>query len=347
MFRMIIFPAVAWMFLQSCSSKYEKSPFPAGEVIAVRVASPQASLAQPSVELTGILATEQEARYGFKIGGVIDKIYITEGQFFRKGQLLASLLLTEISKQNEQANLGVEKATRDYERAKNLYSDSVATLEQVQNAETGVRVARKSAEIVAFNQQYARIYAPVDGFVTKRLASEGEIIGAGTPVILANETGAGSGWVLRVGASDRIWSHVQTGQPAQVYLDAFSDTSLTGVIGRKSLVADPYSGSFQVEIKFQPHKLPVALGMFGRAKLALPSHAAKGLTIPYSALVEANGMDAFVFVVNGNRVRKVPVRMLSFDNELVQLASGIQANEQVVISNTAFLNEQSIISITR
>lgn len=348
MYTKFIFASIAITSFIGCNSKSKPTPFPTGEVIAVQVATAGSTTQTDSIEVTGVLATEQEARYSFKIGGVVDRVFVTEGQSFRKGQLLATLLLTEISKQQEQANLGLEKAKRDYDRARNLYADSVATLEQVQNAETGVNIARKSADIVAFNQQYARIYAPVDGFVTRRLASEGEIVGPGTPVLLANETGSNAPWVLRVGVTDQVWAQTTTGQIARVKLDAFRDAILTGTVGRKSLTADPYSGSFQLEIKIPTPKLPLALGMFGRAWLVNPAQTSNRLEIPYSALVEANGNEAFVFVVqDSNRVRKAPIQLASIHSNRVQIASGISPTDRIVISNTAFLNEQSTISIIR
>src|SRR5258708_39771868 len=48
------------------------------------------------INATGLITTEDEAKCAFKIGGVIDHIYIKEGQRFHKGQLLASLKQSEI-----------------------------------------------------------------------------------------------------------------------------------------------------------------------------------------------------------------------------------------------------------
>ena len=55
---------------------------------------------------------------------------------------------------------------------------------------------------VKFNKEYAFIYATSDGFVTKKIANEGEIIAGGMPVFAINENIKNS-WVLRVGLSDK------------------------------------------------------------------------------------------------------------------------------------------------
>ena len=104
----------------------------ASDVVPVRVAPLEMATLSGDIVATGLLTTENDARLAFKIGGVIDRIYVTEGQTVKKGQLLASLKTGEINAQIEQTRLGLEKAKRDFNRAQNLFKDSVATLEQVQ-----------------------------------------------------------------------------------------------------------------------------------------------------------------------------------------------------------------------
>src|ERR1700761_3759774 len=72
------------------------------------------------INATGLISTEDEAKCSFKIGGVIDHIYVKEGERFHKGKVLATLKLTEIESGLLQAQLGLDKARRDYQRTQNL-----------------------------------------------------------------------------------------------------------------------------------------------------------------------------------------------------------------------------------
>src|SRR5215470_13051420 len=189
--------------LSSCGSSANKtSILTEGEKIPVKIAPVQSHENESSITATGLVTTENDAKYSFKIGGVIDRIYVNEGQFFKKGQLLASLKITEIQAQLSQANLGYEKAKRDYTRTLNLYHDSVATLEQVQNAKTSLDIAQKNIDATSFNKKYAYIYANSDGFVTKKIANEGEVISGGVPVLAINETTGTNDWDLKLGVTD-------------------------------------------------------------------------------------------------------------------------------------------------
>ena len=319
----------------------------AADVIAVKVLPVQSATLRPEVNATGLLSTENEARYAFKIGGVIDRILVQEGQAFRRGQRLAVLKMSEINDQVAQAELGQEKARRDYQRVVNLYRDSVATLEQVQNAKTALDLARRSVNVVTFNQQYAYIVATSDGLVTKKLANEGEVIAPGTPVLAINETSRAGQWTLKLGLNDRDWAATALGNRATVTIDAFPGRTFTGVVFRKPTAADPGSGTFQVDLKLNLGGVRPSVGMFGKATINT-SHARQQTVIPYEALIEADGNAAFVFVpVGRNRVRRVPVTIDRFDPQQVVIKQGLEQISAVVVSNSAFLNEQSSIQIVR
>jgi RND family efflux transporter MFP subunit len=338
--------------IASCSHRNEaaravekKNTPDEGNLIPVKVVPMSAEPVMDSIRATGLITTENEAKLSFKIGGVIDRIYVNEGQLVTPGELLASLKGTEINTQLDQANLALEKAERDYSRASNLYKDSVGTLEQLQNAKTTLDMAKQAVDAIAFNHQYAVIKAVADGFVTSKIANEGEVIAPGAPVLMIDETGGNKEWVLRVGVSDAEWSSIYTGQKATIRLDAFPDRTFPGKVYRKSQSADPTSGSFQVDIQINFKRETLAAGMFGKAVL-VPEKAINENIIPYEALIQINGDKAFVYTPEpGGSVKKVEVVIKSFNEKNVVIGSGLREGERVVVSNNAFLNEKSKIAI--
>jgi len=344
--KKIIIALISVAFITSCGHKNEnQESLETGNIIPVKVATVQSENVSGNISATGLISTENEAKLSFKIGGVIDKIFVNEGQFIKKGQLLATLKITEINSQLAQANLAMEKAQRDYARANNLYKDSVATLEQLQNAKTGLDVAKKSVDVVVFNRQFASITATADGFVTKKIANEGEVVSSGAPVLAINEIRNASDWELKVGLTDKEWAIISPGQKAIVELDAFPGKQFSAYVFRKSQAADQMSGSFQVELKINTGKEKPAIGMFGKATI-MSNETRHLYSVPYEAIVQADGNKAYVFVPQpDSSIKKVEVSIQSFNEKNVIIKSGIEAGQQVVVSNSAFLNEQSKVSI--
>lgn len=348
--KIYLFPGIIAGVLLITSCKHEqKAQNAIGEpdIIPVKVATIAALEIPGHISATGLVSTEDEAKYSFKIGGVISRIFVEEGQFFKKGQLLATLNSTEISAGLSQSSLGVEKAQRDYARAVNLYKDSVFTLEQLQNTKTALDVASKSRDAVAFNERYSKIYAATDGFVSKKIANEGEVIAPGMPVLLVNSTEQHDSYTLKVGVTDREWAVIRSGQKAKVTLDGYEGQQFDAVVFRKSQAADSQLGSFQIELKLNSNGTKPAVGMFGKAIIAT-GQGENVMAIPYGSLVEADGNKGFVFTTIGpDRVKKVPVTIAKFDNQEVYLKNKPDGVDQIVVSNSAYLNEESIIKIIK
>jgi RND family efflux transporter MFP subunit len=334
------------IFYACKEEKKEHSTLETADVISIKTATVESLALTSDISASGLVTTENEANYAFKIGGVVSHIYVEEGQFFKKGQLLATLDQTEINAGLNQTDLNVKKYERDYTRAYNLYKDSVYTLEQLQNTKTGLDIARKQKDVVAFNSRYAKIYASADGFVASKIANEGEVVDPGSPILAINETSKNNNYLLKVGLTDKEWASVKIGQKAIVTLDGFPDEKFEATIFRKSQAADAAIGSFQIELKLNMKNQKPAVGMFGKAEIQTDK-AEDFIIIPYNSLIEADGNKAFVFVVENNKVKRQPITINKFDNDKVFVEDGLQKTDQIVTSNSAYLNEQSTIKIIK
>ncbi|WP_269236063.1 efflux RND transporter periplasmic adaptor subunit [Flavobacterium flavigenum] len=344
--KLIIILFALPLFYACKEESKEQKAFENADIISIKTATVQSLALASNINASGLVTTENQANYGFKIGGVVSQIYVEEGQFFKKGQLLATLDQTEISSGLNQSDLNVKKYERDYTRAVNLFKDSVYTLEHLQNTKTGLDIARKQKEAVAFNARYAKIYAAADGFVTAKIANEGEVVGPGSPILAINETTQNNNYLLKIGLTDQEWAAVKIGQKATVTLDGYPNEHFEASVFRKSQAADAALGSFQVELKLNMKNSKPAVGMFGKAAIKA-ERTEDFIIIPYSSLIEADGDKAFVFIVENNKVKRQPITIAKFENKKVFIKDGLQKTDQIVISNSAYLNEQSTIKIIK
>lgn len=310
------------------------------ERIPVLTAAVQNKSIDLPVHASGILTSSAEQRLSFKIGGVIRKIYVDEGDVVRPGQLLAVLDKTEIDAQVSQANQALLKAERDLSRVEGLYRDSSATLELLQNATTGRDVAKETARITQFNRQYAEIRANRGGKVIKKLMNEGEITGPGTPVFVIFETG-NDDWVVKVNVSDRDWARINTGMNARVTMDAYPTTVFTGKVSDLAPAADPASGLYPVEIRVTPQGKRFAPGLFAQVDIT-PKQARNYAAVPVEAIIEGDGREAFVFALqaDGESVRKTPVQVAFLEQNLAVLTNSLEGVTEVITSGAPYLTEK-------
>jgi len=340
--------AAVIVLIEACTGKDNKTrEFTNSEVIPVKLLAITGDTSRNVINASGSLTTENEAKLSFKIGGVIENILVKEGDRVRAGQLLATLKAAEISAQVQQVQLSLDKAQRDYQRANNLYQDSVATLEQLQNAKTAVDIAKQNLQQVAFNQQYSKIYAPGDGFIAKKLSNAGELVSSGGAVLVLNALSAKNGWILKTGLSDREWAALEKGNKAIVTIDAFPGKTFDAVVSKKALAADAVSGSFPIELQINFGKEQPAIGMFGKVRIT-PSRASVGFSVPYEALLEANGNLGYVFVTDDKkRVKKVAVTISSITNNTAYIAEGLNGYGYVVTSGSPYLTDNAAITVAQ
>jgi membrane fusion protein, multidrug efflux system len=301
------------------------------------------SVARP-VTGTGTLQAKEEVTLGFKIGGIVARIAAEEGQTVRRGQVLATLDLREIDAQVSKARSGAAKAERDLARIRGLYADSVATLEQMQNATTGVEVARAELQAAEFNRQFATIVAPADGIVLRRFAEGGELVSPGAPVLVIGA--AGSGLVLRVGVADRDVVRLRLGDRATVRFDAFPGAEFAGRVTQVGAAANPQTGTYSVEVSVEPGGRTLVSGLVGRVEI-ISSEAGTLPTVPIEAIVEADGERGTVFALahGAARAERREVRVAFVQGGRVAVAGGLEGVARVVTDGAAYLNDGQSVEV--
>lgn len=315
------------------------------EVIAVKTGYPEPYSQPLFINTSGQITAKTNTKYSFKIGGVVQSILVEEGDRVTRGQKLATLHTDEIDAQVQQAELAVSKAKRDETRARTLYQDSIATLEDFQNAQTALEVAERKLRQVKFNQKYAVIYAVDNGYITDKLANDGEVVSPGNPLLITSDASSANGYVLECGLTDREWASVASGDRCTIQIDAYPGKTYHGKVSSKSFRADPVSGAFRVELKLTNLTDDLAIGMYGSANIQT-NKTIDGFTVPYKALILANGKKGQVHTINNDgKPERKSVIVKELLNDKVLLSDGVGIDDRIIISNSAFLTPSSSINI--
>ncbi len=326
---------------QGCARGQAEPPV-VSEPVAIRTAPVSEERIAPPVTATGVLAPKEEVPLSFKVGGVIARVLVDEGRTVSAGDTLAALDLREIDAAVSRAATAVEKADRDLARTRRLYADSVATLEQLQNAQTGLDLARAELEAATFNRRYAVIVAPAGGVILRRSGEPGELVPAGAPVVTLGSRARGV--VVRAGLADRDVVRVARGDPAVVRFDALPGRSFEGAITEIAAAADPATGTSQTEIAV-PEAARLASGLVGEVEIR-PAATRTFTLVPVDALLEADGARATVFTLSadGRRAvrRTVTIAFLAGDRVAV---GGLDGARAVVTDGAAYLNDGDLVRV--
>jgi multidrug efflux system membrane fusion protein len=305
--------------------------------------------AVPPIDTNGTVVTKREMRLSFKLGGLVRRIHVQEGDAVKQGQRLAEIELTEVSAQVEQARQLSDKARRDLARGENLYADQVISLEQLQDLRTQAAMADAQFRSAQFNLGYSVITAPRDGVVLRKLVEERELVPAGSPVLVFGESDRG--FVVRAALADREIVNVKLGDKGEIRMDAFPGQAMSGTIVEVASAADEKSGMFPIEVQFDTPPPRLVSGLVARLRLA-PASSAPPLTyVPMAALVEGNGDRASVFVIEGGKAqtiaRRRDVRVAFITADSIALESGLTSGETVITDGALFLENGEPVEVLR
>ena len=258
----------------------------------------------------------------------------------------------------ENAKLALQLAERDYKNALGLYQDSVATLEQLENAEvqlnnaknqleaaqTGLSFSEQNVEVANFNLRHSKIVAPAKGIILKKLAETNELVGPGTPVFLFGSKEKAQ--VVKVNITDKDIIHVALDNDAKINFDAYPDTDFQGVVKEIASMADPYTNTYEVEVEVMPDGKRLLSGFIGSVTIFTKAKE-QMFEIPVDALISANEKKGSVFVVDSGKAVKTLVGIYKVEGEGLLINNGLTGEDEVIISGVGYLENNDPVLISK
>lgn len=320
---------------------------PAVEYRLVKTETVQAGPAASVIEVPGIGAFRDETRLSFKVGGVIEKINVREGETVAKGQRLAALNKQDVNAALSQASAGFEKAQRDLQRGKLLREQEVISKVQLDNLETATQAARAQLSQAQFASQTAEIQAQANGVVLKRFAQTGEVVAPGQPILLLGSKS--SGFVMKASLADKQAVHVQLGAKAEVQFDALPGVKWPGKVIELSQAADPATGTYGVlvEVNTTAHEnLNLLSGMQGRTGIEPANYSDTRSYVPIEAVVEGDNKAAWIYTVQAdNTVKRQNVQVAFIQGNRIALVDPLPEGTRVVSTGAAYLQDGETVQV--
>lgn len=331
--------------LLTAACRHEVTKSDSTETLRVKITPLVTESLTIPVHTTGTLVASEEMKLSFKTGGIVAKIFVREGDKVNKGDLLASLDLLEIKANAEQAEIGFDKAQRDYIRAENLLKEGASTLEKKQNAETALNIAKKSLEVARFNLRYSRIEAPGNGIIMKKFVKENEMVSSGYPVFLFGYSG--KFWKLKAGLADRDIIKISPGDSAEIIFDAYPGVRFSAMVDRVGEMSNPYTGTYETDIAVNDGGYRLFSGFIASADI-YPSGRRSFTMVPAGSIVEADGLHGYIYVVTSQmKAVKVYVEIAAITGTMAAV-TGIPPEITVVVSEgMAYLRDGSVVEVVR
>lgn len=350
---------------------------------AIRVVAAEKRELVETLTVTGTIIAREEAAAGTDLNGLtVDRLDADEGDTVKKGQVLAvldrssldtQLAQIEASRAQAEANIaqmqaqiadaevGVRQAMEAWQRADALKGKGVATQAQLDNsvnahdsAQAKLEMARKAvaaseAQLAVIDAQKKNVMlqisktevkAPADGLVLARSATLGGVVSAaGGPLF---RIAIGGEFELAADVPETVLPRIATGMKTDVVL-AGANEAVVGKIRRISPEVDRASrlGSIRVALG---DAAPARAGNFARGDIEMIRR--EGIAVPASAVVFEED-DAFLQLVEDGKVKTVPVTLGTRAGDMVEVAVGLEAGQEVVARAGTFVADGDLVTPVR
>lgn len=316
----------------------------------VSVAKAEATAGAGTLRASGLVTYQREPALSFKVGGVIDRIAVDEGDFVRAGQRLAWLRATEVAAGAKEASAALEVAQRNLERTQTLFDKGLVAQARLDDAKLAVERARAGSDAAGFNRDTAVIVAPADGLILRRLAEPAQVAAAGAPILTLGEVQ--SGLIVKAAFPSSAAARIKAGAPATVTVtDSGGAVAFKGRVNRIAGKGDGSTGAFDVEIMITAPK-GLRSGMVAETTIdtaaSAKAEAATSVRIPAMALLDARADQGSVYVVDAQGVaRRRIVQTSGLQGETVTVIAGLAPGETIVASGAAYVRDGAAVAIAR
>jgi len=329
--------AVVAFALVGCGSKHENENSTSLPPAQVRVQTVENKSRTMTEEVLGTVRAKLHATLEARLSGHIDQMPVALGEKVQKGQLIARLDAGEIAARLEQAEASLEEADRNWKRISALFEQQSVTRAEYDSAQARQRIAKGAADEAKAMMGYVEIVAPFDGVVAKKWADVGDLAAPGKPLVDIEDPSA---LQMEADVPEAIASHLHLDSRLGIRVDS-ADGELTGVVNEIAPVADPNSRTFRVKLDLPP-TAGLMPGQF--ARLAVPIGEASAIRVPAAAVIQRGQMELVFVVVNGHAQLRIVTTGKHIGDE-VELVSGVDAGEQVVVDGAGNLVDGEPLTI--
>ena len=315
------------------------------------------------VEETGVVAPERSIVVKSPISGVVEQLYVREGDEVRTGQVLARVKpdiaqansLAQLRSEIAKARIARDNAKRDYERAQQLSGIGgitqadldlkLVTYEQAENqwrtAEDQLQLVQRSGvtagDSTGTTTQWARITAPSTGVIIGRGVEEGETVvggtsafGGGTELFTMADL---STLLVKAAINEVDIGKVKRGDRVALTVDAFAGDTVQGVVRLVPPAArlQERVRVFDVEIVVTGGPRVLRPGMTANVRISGPLRT-ETLRVPVEAVLLKEGKP-IVYKLGGSGPQPVPVTLGLSDLYYVEVLNGLAAGDSIALED--------------
>ncbi|MEL6090272.1 efflux RND transporter periplasmic adaptor subunit [Plesiomonas shigelloides] len=298
----------------------------------------------PTIEAIGFIDPNQGVNVSTQTAGLIKQINFQSGDKVQAGQVLVQLddSVEVANLQASQAKLPAVRAT--YQRYLELSKTKFVSKSNLDEAKANYESLLAQIDSLKATIAHYKIRAPFSGIVGIRNVNLGQYLQPGTNIVRLEDV---SVMKLRFTVPQTEISRIHTGQPIDIYVDAYPKVPFSGQITAIEPAVTAQSGLIEVQADIPNNDGRLRSGMFAQAKIILPTLKDQ-IVIPQTAVAfTLYGETVYVLKEKDGVLRAAQLTVKAGDRrgDSVHILDGLQAGERLVTTGQVRLSNDSKVHV--
>ncbi len=312
----------------------EKAPIP------VEVAAAARGPISSYISATANLVAEDQVTVVSEVEGRVASLLVEEGDSVGSGQVLAVLEREDERIALAKAEARFENARAAWERGEGLFAQELLSREAHDELKADHEVASQELAEARWLLEKNTFRAPFAGRVTERMIQVGQHVRPGDALLQVTRF---EPLIARIYLPETDVVSLEEGREVRIALNADPSVRFAGRIRQISPVVDTATGTVKVTIEAASPPHDVRPGSFVAIGIVRESHPSAVL-VPKEAVIREL-QASHVFVAEADKAVRRRVQLGLEEGELVEVLSGVEAGEQVVVAGHGGLKDGEAIRI--
>lgn len=277
---------------------------------------------------SGTVEEESGTVVSFAAAGTVKTLNVSEGDHVRKGQLIGTIDDGSLRNAYDIAAATLNQAKDAYNRMKQLHdANSLPDIKWV-DVQSKLSQAESAEKIARIALDDAKLYSPVTGVVSEKMASVGQSVAPGIPVVKIVDINSVK---VAISVPENEVSHYAVGSDAEVTTKAAPGEVYHGRLVEKGVAANPLSRSYLIKYHINNAGAKLLPGMICDVAVAKGT-TGEGLMLPVSAVLLSADNTNFVWLDSAGMAAKRIVTTGAMMPEGIVIESGLKSGDKVIVA---------------
>ncbi|MGC8596059.1 MAG: efflux RND transporter periplasmic adaptor subunit [Candidatus Kryptoniota bacterium] len=307
------------------------------------------------VYATGVVTADTMAVLRSENGGIAVYVGAREGMNVKKGMTLLRTDQSDYILQVEQATADMQSARIDLqnkeqnlERIKKLFQTSSVTEKALEDAQRDADLARIilkqrqiSLDLAKERLTKTEVTAPFDGVITSSKVKRGDfVLPNGECFQIVSPTSL----LVQADVDEQDFSRIKIHQKCVVAFDAFGSEKFDGTVYRVVPKTDESTKTAKVFIRLATIPANLTVGMTATVNI-VTGEISNVVIVPRSSVYQ-NGSEAYVFVVEEGKAKRVQVAIGTSDGRSVEILNADSlVGKQIILQPNADLKDNTRVNV--